>query len=124
MFAQAVVPFRDSRSLIESRKGLRLLGYFYPGLTTFDRIPGWIRGEIKNRDPKEERTAERLRADIPKSCMVKKRKRQLDNFFVSFHLEKSAAGNSMRPREKNGGGETSWKDLGTEGFLIRCWTWR
>ena len=75
MFAQAVIPFRDSRSLIESRKGLRLLGSFFPGLTTFERIPGWIRQEVEARDPKEERTAERLRADLSRAFRIARRKR-------------------------------------------------
>ena len=107
MFAQAVVPFRDSRSRIESRKGLRLLGYFYPGQTTFERIPGWIRDEIKNRAPKEERTAERLRADIPKSCMVKKRKRQLDELFRKL----SSGEISRREFEDATGKEWWWGDI-------------
>ena len=76
MFAQAVIPFRDSRSLIESRKGLRLLGSFFPGLTTFERIPGWIRQEVEDRDSKEERTAERLRADLPRKVMILKNRKE------------------------------------------------
>lgn len=66
-FALAIVPFRDSPSLIETRKGLRLLGVFYPGQTTVERIPGWIREEIKTRDRSDERMAERVRADLVKA---------------------------------------------------------
>lgn len=75
IFAQAVLPpNRRGRLDNEHAKGLRLLGFFYPGKNTIERIPDWILEAVKHRDPSLGRSAERIRADMLRILEHKTRK--------------------------------------------------
>jgi len=63
--AQAFVP-KDGPVNPEHAKGLRLMGLFYPGRTTFARVPEWAKEFLVDRDPDIEHIAERIRADMGK----------------------------------------------------------
>lgn len=75
IFAQAVLPpNRRGRLDNEHAKGLRLLGFLYPGKNTIERIPDWILEAVKNRDPSLGRSAERIRADMLRILQHRTRK--------------------------------------------------
>lgn len=73
--AQAFVP-KDGPVNPEHAKGLRLMGLFYPGRTTFARVPEWTKEFLVDRDPDIEHIAERIRADMGK--------------LIQYHREKIA----------------------------------
>lgn len=64
LFSMGVIPSLE-RLNPEHAKGLRLFSVFYPGRTTLERISQWIRLEVERRDASLNRSAERIRADLP-----------------------------------------------------------
>ena len=72
IFAQACVPFVRLRGNylptpgLEHAKGLLLTGLFWPGHTTFERVPDWIiaRTGPGRRDPSLETLAEHTRQHL------------------------------------------------------------
>ncbi len=74
LFAMSVLPNYSRPDEIENAKGMRLLSTFYNDKNTLEQIPDWILVLSKQGEKELVRSAERVRADLPKILWIKKNK--------------------------------------------------